>query len=293
MSLWSCNKSAICTGYGLNFGNTKKLNSEMLGLPNPYFKARPLGDPDFVHPELLYMPPYAAPTNPLAARLRGEGVIDEMADEEILSTLRNDTPAPPSHYPESLLRAKPKIRARPKRQLAGKGKTCGKGKISSRRRIRGGSYNTAAIEGGSYNSAAIDGGSYNTAALEGGINFAFLKPILSMLSKTATESIMKIAKDSGESLNNLLKDPNKLLDLAKKYGPGVFKTVKKLLMKIPFIRKKIDKKHKEEDGKTENKETSSAVQTTDQPGNSNQKILGYDAYGNPIYGGRRIRRTKC
>jgi len=285
----------------------QKLNSEMIGLPNPYFKARPLGDPDFVHPELLYMPPYAAPTNPLAARLRGEGVIDQLADEEILSTLRDNPNINPAKYTLPI----PKIRPSPKRKLAGKGKTCGKGKISGRKRkmsggsyntaaIEGGSYNTAAIDGGSYNTAAIDGGSYNTAALEGGINFEFLKPILSMLSKTATESIIKIAKDSGESLNNLLKDPNKLLDLAKKHGPVVFKTVKKLLMKIPFIRRRIDKKHKNDDGKkseTKDKQTSNeskpAEQPASQPGNSNQKILGYDAYGNPIYGGKRIRQSKC
>ena len=63
ISLWSKTKAAVNTGYGMNFGR--------IGLPNPFYKPKPLG----MHPELLMEPPYSQdpPVHHMVTRGSGRG----------------------------------------------------------------------------------------------------------------------------------------------------------------------------------------------------------------------------
>ena len=172
MSLWSNNRTAISTGYGIRTNL-------------PMRKARPLGDPDFVHPELLFLPPYANPSSNLAARLKGEGIIDDIGTDLLIKTAAE-------------------ARAVKKRKPVGRG--CRGGK----------SYNNAAIRGG---------------------DWSWVGKLLSSLTNTASGTLEKIATDTGNSVNELLADPERLKALAVDYGPKVFKIVKTIVGKIPFFKK--------------------------------------------------------
>ena len=126
-----------------------------------------------------------------------------------------------------------------KRRLQIRAKTPKGGKTITKSRTKklcGRGYNSAALEGMGYNSAALEGMGYDTSALYGmgyidaalrGAGFAdIVTEMAAAIGPTAMTVIKKIANQLGESLKQLLSDPDKLLAILQQVAPKIWKKVK-------------------------------------------------------------------
>lgn len=220
-SLWSRTKSAINSGYGMNFHPT-------IGLPNPFYKARPLGGGSSLED---------IPERPVNHRR----VEDYENSDEMQKKFR--------HYktrdPEANARIKARMkefldaqkefnRTHPPRTVMKNQNLFGPLRIGGKGLIKGSkeakekmaylrSLRSKKLKGRgktrSYNNAALYGGEQTTSE--------FFSALFESLGASALSAIKNLALETGASLTELLADPKSLVQKLSTFAPGVAKKVKK------------------------------------------------------------------
>lgn len=218
-SLWSKTKSAINSGYGMNF-------HPIIGLPNPFYKARPLGGGSSLQFPLRH--------------------VSEDIPERPVNHKRIESREYTTRYPEVNARIKARIkeflddqeefnRTHPSRTvmknqnlLMGPLKIGGKGLIKGSKEAKERmaylrSLRSKKLKGRgktrSYNNAALYGGEQTTSE--------FFSALFESLGASALSAIKNLALETGASITELLADPKALVQKLSTFAPGVAKKVKK------------------------------------------------------------------
>lgn len=202
-SLWSRTKSAINSGYGMNF-------HPIIGLPNPFYKARPLGGSSLediperpVNHRLVENKNLALNHPGINAKIKK--ILEEYKrthpSEFVVKNYHNRLPSNIGSGGKSLIKGSKEAKARMAylRSLRSK-KLKGRGKTRS--------YNNAALYGGNETSE-------------------FFSTLLQSLGASAMSTIKNLALETGASLTQLLADPKALVQKLSTFAPGVAKKVKK------------------------------------------------------------------
>lgn len=229
-SLWSRTKSAINSGYGMNFHPT-------IGLPNPFYKARPLGGGSSLED---------IPERPVNhKRIQVNENSDDMPKISRGRFSREKEREYMTRYPEVNARIKARIekflddqeefnRTHPprtvmkNRDLLGALKIGGKGLIKGSKEAKERmaylrSLRSKKLKGRgktrTYNNAALYGGEQTTSE--------FFSALFESLGASALSAIKNLALETGASLTELLADPKSLVQKLANFAPGAAKKVKK------------------------------------------------------------------
>ena len=112
-------------------------------------------------------------------------------------------------------------------------------------------YDTAALDGMGYDTAALDGMGYDTAAIQGYGIFSTIKDLIGALAKAiggeGMSAIKMISEKLHESVEDLVKEPEKLIPILKKVAPHIGKRVQKFYSWIKGKKSKPKKSPEEEE----------------------------------------------
>lgn len=216
MALWSHTKAAVNTGYGMP-------SYARIGLPNPFYKPRPLGATPDEHPELLFEPPYGWNPDPHLRGLIHGGSFRISKDDPVVKfgrDLKNRLAS------VKLVKRKTGGNVLAKTRLAKKlpnflnpPKKGGKA-LLSRKRMKGG-----------------DG------------LFGMLGTMAEAIGATSMNVLKNLALQAGSSVMDLLAtiatDPKKALSLAMKFAPGAISVILGIMRKLGLSTPKIGKRKKQ------------------------------------------------
>lgn len=227
--------------------------------PDTYFLLNPTTTHKHIHPEYLESGPYGSIPK-LATKVVRDGMKNTPTATRVLRLKGGQLPMPMNTFNNPFTALKGRGTTYNSAALRGLGsynlaalKGLGSYNLAALKGL--GSYNLAALRGmGSYNNAALRGlGSYNLAALRGlggkkrrgrsytaelrgcGLGEIF-NSMLTNISGTAMKTIGQLAKRLEVKITDLLKDPDRLLELLKKYAPRAANSVRRFLNR--FIRKR-------------------------------------------------------
>lgn len=240
MALWSHTKAAVNTGYGMPSYNR-------IGLPNPFYKPRPLGAAPDEHPERLFDPPYGWNPDPhLRGLIHGGSNLAMVRGNHGGFRISKDDP---------VVKFGRDIKNRLASVKLVKRKTGGKSITRMRRELR----ETLAQHEKPWGERVKDafssrkkGGKamISRKRMKGGDGlFGMLGTMAEAIGATSMNVLKNLALQAGSSVMDLLAtiatDPKKALSLAMKFAPGAISVILGIMRKLGLSTPKIGKRKKQ------------------------------------------------
>lgn len=240
MALWSHTKAAVNTGYGMP-------SYARIGLPNPFYKPRPLGAAPDEHPERLFDPPYGWNPDPhLRGLIHGGSNLDMVRG----GSFRISKDDPVVKFGRDLKNRLSTVKL-VKRKTGGKtfreitqehareyGKELAKTRFGKKLR----NFMNPPKKGGK---ALL-----SRKRMKGGDGlFGMLGTMAEAIGATSMNVLKNLALQAGSSVMDLLAtivtDPKKALSLAMKFAPGAISVILGIMRKLGLSTPKIGKRKKQ------------------------------------------------
>ena len=226
MALWSHTKAAVNTGYGMP-------SYARIGLPNPFYKPRPLGAAPDEHPERLFDPPYGWNPDPhLRGLIHGGSNLDMV---RAAGTFRISKDDPVVKFGRDLKNRLASVKL-VKRKTGGN--VLAKTRLAKKLR----NFMNPPKKGGK---ALL-----SRKRMKGGDGlFGMLGTMAEAIGATSMNVLKNLALQAGSSVMDLLAtiatDPKKALSLAMKFAPGAISVILGIMRKLGLSTPKIGKRKKQ------------------------------------------------